>query len=113
MVAREMFIIYGLLLLLQASAVPASVPPPSVPIVYVTRAATASCQRDVEGLEILVCARRDKDRYRLPRLPPYDAPLLPRAETEVAGTKAGVGTEQFSVGGRPSNRVMAHVRIPF
>ena len=98
-----MRIAYTLLLLLQAAA---------APVVYDTRAVTQAC--DGAGTRddaIVVCGRRDKERYRIPVLPPDD-PRFGTAQTSVGGAKIGVGTERATVGGFPSNRVMARVRIP-
>ena len=93
----------SLLLLLQATAAPAT---------YDTRAVTQACDRAPSGDDaIVVCGRRDKERYRIPALPPDD-PRFGTAETRVGGARVGVGTERATVGGFPSNRVMAKIRIP-
>ena len=93
----------SLLLLLQAAA---------APVVYDTRAVTQACDRAASGDDaIVVCGRRDKERYRIPALPPDD-PRFGTAETKVGGARVGVGTERATVGGFPSNRIMLKVRIP-
>lgn len=100
----EVAIAYNLLLLLQVGA---------APVIYDTRAVTQACDRAASGDDaIIVCGRRDKDKYRIPALP-ADGPSLGFAETRVGGANVGVGTEQVTVGGFPSNRVMAKVKIPF
>lgn len=82
-------------------------------MVYDTRAVTQACDRQAPaGDTIVVCGRRDKDKYRVPRLPDVNADYGV-AETSVAGAKVGVETEQVDVGGFPSNRVMVRVKVPF
>lgn len=65
--------------------------------------------------EIVVCAANDREKYRAHPLPDTfheDAP--PIAEKEVApGVKVDVHTDGRQIGGVPSNRVMAGVRIAF
>ena len=71
----------------------------TTPIVYDTRAVTQACDRAANGDEtIVVCGRRDKDKYRIPALPPDD-PRFGTVETSVGGAKVGVGTERATVGG--------------
>ena len=64
--------------------------------------------------EIVVCGK-DPDSYRLPGNAPQSEPAgLPKAEWKVFGkATAGVGTSQRTVGGYPSNAVMATIKIPF
>ncbi len=65
--------------------------------------------------EIVVCARNDREKYRMHPLPDTfreDAP--PVAEKQIApGVKVDVHTDTQQIGGVPSNRVMAGVRIAF
>jgi hypothetical protein len=64
--------------------------------------------------EIVVCAK-DTDSYRLPGSVPQSEPSgLPKAEWKLLGkATGGVGFSQRSVGGSPSNAVMATIKIPF
>ena len=100
-----------LLLLLQASAGPPSPlrhdPPPAN-----LAALTTACPTAPTG-EIIVCGTRQTDRSRLPPLPPADTPRLGPAEFGIAGARIGVATEQGSIGGIPTNRVMARIRVRF
>ena len=112
-----------LLLLLQASAVPAPPRqgPPSPPSQSPPRhdappanlaTLTTACPAAPTG-EIIVCGARQVDRYRLPPLAPADTPRLGPAEFGIAGARVGVATEQGSIGGIPTNRVMARIRVRF
>ena len=93
----------SLLLLLQATAAPAT---------YDTRAVTQACDRAASGDDaIVVCGRRDKERYRIPPLP-SDDPRFGPAETSIDGARVGLETERGFVGTFPTNRVMLKVRIP-
>lgn len=100
----EVRIGYSLLLSLQASAAP--------PVIYDTRAVTQVCEHEAASADIVVCGRRDQDRYRIPRLAP-DALTFGAANTSIGGIKAGIETERGNVGGIPTNRVMIKLRIPF
>ena len=100
---QEVRIGYSLLLLLQASSAP--------PVAYDTRAVTQACASGASSGDIIVCGRRDQDRYRIPKLPP-DARSFGTAETNIRGVTAGVGTELGNVGGIPTNRVMMKLKIP-
>lgn len=96
-----------LLLLLQVAG-------PVLPAPRVPAAATA-CPADGEADEVVVCGRRDDERFRLRPLPPPPGRTgLPMAETTLpGGAKAAVQTEQANVGGAPSNRVMVRLSWPF
>jgi hypothetical protein len=65
---------------------------------------------------IVVCGhRREANPYRLPALPPApeQTSILPRADMRVFGdAHLSVETEQAGIGGAPSNRLMARLRIP-
>jgi hypothetical protein len=66
--------------------------------------------------EIIVCARRvdGLGPYRIKQLPPNAGSVVPRAEVTLAdGVVAGVDTERADVGGFPSNRLMAGIKIKF
>ncbi|WP_371432763.1 hypothetical protein [Novosphingobium sp.] len=73
-----------------------------------------SCRPGRNG-EIVVCAANDREKYRVRPLPDTfreDPP--PVAEKEIApGVKVDVHTDGRQIGGVPSNRVMAGVRIAF
>ena len=79
---------------------------------YDTKAVTRACDPAANATEIVVCGSRKTDRYRLKPLAPDD-PRFGKAQTSIAGAKVGVETEQVSVGGIPSNRVMARIKIKF
>jgi hypothetical protein len=64
------------------------------------------------GGEIVVCAR-DEGSDRISVLPVAEDPL-PKAEIGLFGqVRGGVGTQQASVGGFPSQRIMVKVKVPF
>lgn len=71
----------------------------------------ASANADTGRDDVVVCGRRDQDRYRLPKLPSKEEGFRP-LETNVGGNKVGVTTEKGEVGGVPTNRVMLKIRIP-
>ena len=98
-----------LLLLLQASAGP---PPRHDPPPANLATLTTACPAAPTG-EIIVCGARQTDRYRLPPLAPADAPRLGPAEFGIVGARIGIATEQGSIGGIPTSRVMARVKIRF
>lgn len=98
-----MAMIAPVLIVLQAAAVP--------PISYDVGGAVDRCRGANEG-DIVVCGRRGKDRYRIPPLPPVNEGLG-TAEREIAGVHAGAHVEQVGVGGFPSNRIMAGIKIKF
>ena len=65
--------------------------------------------------EVVVCGRRGdgSSPYRLKQLapPPSD---IPRAEAQLSdGVSASADTENYDVGGRPSNRLMLRLKIKF
>lgn len=65
--------------------------------------------------EILVCARRDGELspYRIGQ-PPSRQSDVPKAELQLAdGVRIGAETEKADVGGFPSNRLMARLKIRF
>lgn len=75
-------------------------------------AASKSCTAE-DGADVVVCGARD-DPYRLRPLPPVaDGSAIPKAETGIGNAKAAVETEQTSIGGIPSNRVMLRFKLPF
>ena len=79
---------------------------------YDTGAVTRACGTGSDDGAIIVCGSRKNDKYRLKPLA-TDDPRFGRAETSFAGAKVGVETEQATVGGFPSNRVMARLKIKF
>lgn len=85
---------------------------PALPVPDRLRA-TPRCDAERTGEDIVVCGRRD-DPYRLKPLPErYQDTLVPRAETTIIGNvKGAVETEAAAVGGVPSKRVMARLKIP-
>lgn len=97
------------MLLLLSVALQSSAPAPPG---YDTHAISRACAPAADDGTIVVCGSRKNDKYRLKPLAP-DAGGLGRAETTIAGAKVGVETEQGSVGGIPTNRVMAHIKIRF
>ena len=98
-----MRIVVSLLLLLQSAA---------APVIYDTRAVTQACDHGaIRDDAIVVCGRRDKERYRIPPLPADDSRFGPIG-TIVGGARVGVETERGFVGSFPTNRVMLKVRIP-
>lgn len=85
---------------------------------------TAERQRAVGGCgsrapgEIVVCGRRDPDRYRYreqPARPEWIEDGMPRAETELGnGTTGGIELEQVSnPDGTVSKRIMVRVKTKF
>jgi len=75
------------------------------------RAPERACRPARDG-EVTVCGRRDE--HRLKPLPErYGDSALPKAEATVFGKgKLSIETEQRSIGGVPSNRVMVRIKIP-
>lgn len=71
----------------------------------------ASANADTGRNDVVVCGRRDQDRYPLPKLPSREEGFRP-LETSVGGNKVGITTEKGEVGGIPTNRVMLKIRIP-
>ena len=72
-------------------------------------------QRTETG-ELVVCANRNGvSPYRLQAPePPAEGSALPEAAVKIAdGVTANAGTEQADVGGFPSNRIMAGLKIKF
>ncbi len=66
--------------------------------------------------DIVVCARKDNDQFRLKTLSQrYSAdPQRSKAETSLnANTKLSAETEAASVGGFVSNRLMARLKFKF
>jgi len=65
--------------------------------------------------DIVVCGRRDADRYRIP--PQYRTTEqkegLGRAQTRLGNTAIAAETEQADVGGFTSNRIMVRLKVPF
>ena len=89
------------LFLLQA-AVPPEAPLPTI----VPRCTTA------DPNEIIVCGTRDNRKYRLDPLPDAQSGLG-KAQTTVGGDMVGMVAEQGQVGGIPTNRIMARIKIKF
>ena len=74
----------------------------------------SACVRSGPSDEIVVCGRRDPDKFRAKPLPPdyQEGPL--RAETSLGGNvKGSVDVEQADVGGFPSNRAKVTIKVPF
>lgn len=96
-----------LLMLLQVAG--PILPAPRVP------AAATVCPVGGEADEVVVCGRRDDERFRLRPLPPPPGRTgLPLAEVPLpGGARAAVQTEQANVAGAPSNRVMVRLSRPF
>ncbi len=64
--------------------------------------------------EIVVCGRRDPNRYRAPPRPADYEEGPPRAETSLGGkVKGSIDVEQVEVGGIPSNRAKVTIKVPF
>lgn len=64
---------------------------------------------------MVVCGR-GQEEFRLRTSPERystDPQALPRARTTIGGNTIGAETEQGSVGGIPTNRVMLRLRRPF
>jgi hypothetical protein len=97
------------MLVLLSVALQSSAPAPPG---YDTQAVTRACNTATDDGTIVVCGSRKNDKYRLKPLAPPEAGLG-RAETTIAGAKVGVGAEQGSIGGIPTNRLMAHIKIKF
>lgn len=71
------------------------------------------CRPSAPGEDIVVCARPG-DEYRLKALPPLaGGAALPKAEVGVGKAKVAAETEQGSVGGFPSNRIMLRLKRQF
>ena len=73
-----------------------------------------ACDRGAGNEEVVVCANRDHDRYRLKpdeRQTYADPPI--RAETQVAGGTLGLTANRLMLGGAASNRVMLNFKIKF
>ncbi len=103
----------ALLILQVASAgVPASPPPGAATTSLLHPIASTTC--DARADEIVVCGK-DANGYRLPPTNSrYDLAGLPKAEWTLFGdVTGGVGFSQRTVGGYPSNAVMATIKIPF
>lgn len=92
----------ALLIALQAAAATA-------PIRYDVAAVVKPCTGGNEK-DIVVCGSRDKTKYRIPPLPPAPSGFG-TAERDIGGARAGVHVEQVDVGGFPSKRIMASVKI--
>lgn len=73
------------------------------------------CDTETTGSEIVVCGRRDLNRYRMGVAVGPAAPEgLPMAETSLGGNVRGaIENERADVGGYPSNRVKVTIKIPF
>lgn len=89
-----------------------AVDPPSLQINLLPP--TAACGLSSEGADVTVCARRDKDRYRIP--PQYrtqnEREGLGRAETHIGKVGVGAATDRVDINGWPSNRIMLTIKIP-
>lgn len=78
------------------------------------RSAPACRPDEGEAGEVVVCGRRDDDRYRLKPLPDgYERSAVPRAETALGPGKLSAETEAAEIGGVRSNRVMLRFKVPF
>ncbi len=69
-----------------------------------------------DGGDIVVCARKDNDQFRLKTLPERysQAPQRIKAETNLSrNTKLSAETEAASVGGFVSNRAMIRLKMGF
>jgi hypothetical protein len=103
----------ALILALQAATTAANGtagPPPRIDLLQTP----PPCNDSGQG-EVVVCGRRDLDRYRLRALPPAadTAPLV--AETGLVGDLKGSATvdRRDMPGGTVSNRVMLNLKLPF
>ena len=65
--------------------------------------------------DVVVCGTRDPDRYRLKPPPAAFAreEKLAKAEVPIGGGKLAATTQQVTIGGVPSNRVMVSLKLPF
>lgn len=100
-----------MLLLAAIAQAVASTPPQKIDLTI--RPACESQKSD--GDEIVVCARR-KDGFSPYRInqPPPRQPDLPKAELQLeGGLSIAAETENVDVGGFPSNRLMARLKIKF
>ena len=73
-----------------------------------------ACEAGGAG-EVVVCARRDPDRYRVARLPDMPVEALPRAELGVVGNlRASASVDQAVMpDGTISRRLMFNLKLPF
>jgi hypothetical protein len=96
-----------LLLTVQAAT---DLPPRTIDLLATPAPSCAASSAD----DVVVCGRRDKDRYRIP--PEYRTTDtregLGRAETRIGNARVGAVTEQVNVGGFPSNRIMLRIKVP-
>jgi len=99
-----------LLMLLMVQAVTGT-PPQSIDLLVRPAPSCTAIGAD----DVVVCGRRDDDRYRLPPQHPTSEAKegLGRAETRIGNARVGAETEQVDVGGFPSNRIMVRIKVPF
>ena len=72
------------------------------------------CQQVKTDEEVVVCAKRGENPYRLRELPPAKQQALPDAQVKIAdGVSAGAETESADVGGFTSNRFMLRLKVKF
>ncbi|MCW3798793.1 hypothetical protein OMW55_13340 [Sphingomonas sp. BN140010] len=99
-----------LLVLLAVQAATAT-PPQTIDLLARPAPSCAAARTD----DVVVCGRRDPDRYRIP--PEYRTTEqkegLGRAEARIGNAAVGAATEQADVGGFTSNRIMIRLKIPF
>jgi len=75
---------------------------------------TDACENRAASDEVVVCANKDRDRYRLkPEEGQVYADSPIRAETQVAGGTLGLTANRLMLGGASSNRVMLNFKIKF
>jgi len=93
-----------MLLLLTAQAATAA-PPETIDLLVRPEPSCAATKAN----EVVVCGRRDADRYRIPPdyRTPTDKAALGRAETRIGNALIAAQTERVQVGEFPSNRIHA------
>ena len=98
-------------LIVMQAATPA---PDALAAFDLARVPPAPCEADGSA-EIVVCGRRDPDRFRVTRLPDMPAEALPRAELGVVGDlKASATVDQAVMpDGTVSKRLMFNLKLPF
>ena len=99
-----------LLLLLTAQAAPGA-PPETIDLLARPEPSCAATKAN----EVVVCGRRNADRYRIP--PEYrtteQTEELGRAEMRIGSAAIAAQTERAQVGDFPSNRIMLRIKVPF
>jgi hypothetical protein len=105
----------ALLMLVQAAAPGQPLPPAEAAPDWQMRIIPERSCTSTDPEEIVVCGRRDEDRYRLRPLPPeFEVPPL-RAETQLfEGVTGGMHLESTQLpNGMTSKRIMVSVKTRF